>query len=278
MVAVSDTSVIYDIDVNYGPCQVSVMNNDADSQSFHLATVLAERVKAAARAPKRTRTRLGLLAATAAEMEIAGYHGLTTNGIVDRAGLARGTFYLYFANRAEAAFAVIRAFNALMRRKRPRGGKALPPFDAIYRMNLFYVDCYWRNAVLLAGKEALMRDKPEMARERDFLNHRWARAILRDLVQRTGASGSVGNDPSAVLAVRIVIAMADEILREAYIYRTPLLEPLTRDRDQFARVLSFVWYRAVFGCDPKGVEAPLPSIANLFETVSSAGYSAAPRR
>lgn len=254
------------------------MNDDADSQSFHLATVLAKRAKSAGGAPKRTRTRLGLLAATAAEMEIAGYYGLTIDGIVDRAGLARGTFYLYFANRAEAAFAVIRAFNALMRRARPRGGKSLPAFESIYRMNRFYVDCYWRNAVLLAGKEALMRDKPEMARERDFLNHRWARAILRDLVQRAGGGGSLGNDPSALLAVRIVIAMADEILREAYIYRTPLLGPLTEDREQFAKILSFVWYRSVFGCDPKGVEAPLPSTRLMFEQTSFAGYSTSPRR
>lgn len=236
------------------------MRETEEIHSFSLVDVLAERARSANRAPKRTRTRLALLAATAAELEEVGYHGLAIEGIVEKAGLARGTFYLYFANRAEAAYAVQRSFNALMRSTRPRGGKSLPPYEAIHRMNRFYVECTARNASLLAGKEQLMSDKPEIARHRDLLNHRWARSVLRDLADRSGAGTDMLTCPSALLAARMVIAMADEILREAFVYRAERLAPFRENTEEFAHILSVVWYRAIFGADPKGISVPLPTL------------------
>ncbi|GAB5470863.1 MAG: hypothetical protein Kilf2KO_38930 [Rhodospirillales bacterium] len=227
---------------------------------FHLASLLAERAQANRAAPKRVRTRLNLIAATAAEMEVAGYSRLTIDAVVERAGVARGTFYLYFANRGDAAIAVMRAFSAAMRQFRPRGGGRRSAEASIYRMNLFYVRCYARNAALLMGRELLMRDRPGLARARDFVNQRWAKAILRDLCWRADAPMSLLQDPGALLAVRAVIAMADELLREAYVHRSPNLNGMIDSDEQVAEALSFIWYRAVFGCQPPTLRALLPVI------------------
>ncbi len=234
------------------------MEIEDDVAHFHLVSLLQERAEQARSAPKRIRTRMSILAATAEEMESTGYGGLTIDAVVERAGVARGTFYLYFGNRADAAIAVMRSFQAAMHHYRPRGGRRRPAEESIYRMNLFYVRSYAKNATVLMGGEALMRDKPELALTRDFRNHRWARAILRDLCKRSDSPPSLLEDRGALLAVRTVIAMADELLRETYIFRSPYLAAVARSEEEVAEALTFVWYRAIFGCNPPGLPALLP--------------------
>jgi AcrR family transcriptional regulator len=234
---------------------------DLSVPSFHLPTALAERVPPPGTSRKRVRTRHLLLAATAFEMEEKGYEGLTIEGIVSRAQMARGTFYMYFTNRADAATAVKRAYDALMRQRRPRSSAPLSAAQSIYRMNRFYVACYARNARIRAGYEILMRERPELARSRDYINHRWAIVVLRDIGRRCGLPSTIRDDPKAILAVRAVIAMADELLRETYAFQSPQLSKYAGSEEDLAKVMTFVWYRALFGADPEGIPSCLPSIA-----------------
>jgi AcrR family transcriptional regulator len=232
---------------------------------FHLATVLTERSEQRRKIPKRTRTRYSILAATAREMEKVGYDGLTIDNIVDEARLARGTFYLYFTNRSDVAAAVIRTYRALVLARRPRGGRELKAYDAILRMNKYYVATYAWNAPLLAGIETLVRNRPDQACSRDFWNNRWGLAVLSDANRRSGA-GTGSCDKRGLLAVRAVLAMADEFLREAFVYKSPTLTRLINNQENnqendlevVAEVLSVVWYRSIYGSHPKGVEQILP--------------------
>lgn len=226
---------------------------------FHLASELSNRVDLARKHPKRTRTRYSLIAATAWELERSGYDGLTIEKIVQEARLARGTFYLYFPHRSDAAASVMSAYRALIRKRRPRGGRRLDGYEAILHMNRFYVSTYALNASLLSSVESLVRDRPEQARKRDFWNDRWARAVLEDVMRRTGWKPD-GNEARAVLAIRAVLAMADELLREAFVHRSPKLTQLAMNEETVAEVLSILWHRAVYGRDPFSANKVLPVI------------------
>lgn len=219
-----------------------------------VATILKQRSLQSAGVSKRVRTRRRLLAATTRVMEQSGYEGLTIDAIVHEAGVARGTFYLYFSDKSDAALAVIRVFSALMRIYRPRGGSALPAIQSIYNTNLFYSLSYAANSRLLAGRESLMRDRPDLVRRRDAVNVWWTHAVLRDLCRRTDAPSTLLTDPQARLTIRAVISMADEFLREIYVYKSPALVKLAPTPHHTALALSQVWHRAIFGCDPEGWE------------------------
>ena len=58
--------------------------------------------------------------------------------------------------------AVRRFFDAAMRRFRPRGGGRLPAFEAILRMNRFYVASYAANAELLRRSSCCSTRGPNM--------------------------------------------------------------------------------------------------------------------
>lgn len=222
-----------------------------EASVFHLPSILEQRAKEARRLPKRLRTRHSLIAATAAQMEVHGYDSLTIEGIIEAAGVARGTFYLHFRNRSEAALAVRRSFIAMMRQRRPRGASTLTAFDAIYLMNVFYIKCYKANATLLAGQEALMHERPELSVSRDYRNHTWAWLILRDFASRTGRPYTEVMRPDMIFAVRATIGMADETLREIFVHRSPRFSELISDDLEMARILSVLWFRCIYGRDPE---------------------------
>lgn len=222
-------------------------------EPFHLVTLLRERNDRRSRKSKRARTRNALIAATAQQMEQHGYAGLTIDGIVDEARLARGTFYLYFSNRSEAAFAVRRKFSAIMRARRPRRTREKTRYEVLLALNLFYIKTYRLNARLLAGREALTHDLPKAAGLRDFANHRWARVILRDIIRSKMIDATMEEDRRSLLAVRTAIAMSDELLREALIYDSPTMKELSSDDYTLAEVMSIIWYRTIYAQHPPGV-------------------------
>jgi len=211
--------------------------------------------------PKRARTRAKILAVTAQEMERVGYEGLTVNGIIEKACIARGTFYLYYANRTEVAQAVFRRYSVFLRYARPRTTRDQTEFESIHNYNFYYVAFYAANAKLLAGREALMRDVPKVASHRDWVNARWSNIVLRNICKKSKHQLLSTEDPTSILLIRSATAMVDELLREIYVYKSPSLNNLISDNKQLANLVTLVWYRTIFGVTPREL-TPAPNGTN----------------
>jgi hypothetical protein len=101
-------------------------------------------------------------------------------------------------------------------------------------------------------------------RDRDALNHQWSITVLRDLEKRCGGGTEAAPRPLKLMLVRTVVAMVDELLRELYVYRSPHLVENAGDHDQVAELISFTWYRALYGGNPPEDElattAPLTAV------------------
>jgi AcrR family transcriptional regulator len=220
------------------------------TNGFRLVDVLIDRAGRMDHRPKRARTLAAIIASTAQEMERSGIDGLTVAKIAAAAGLAHGTFYLYFENRIEAAMAVRRFYDAAMRRFRPRESGRLPAFEAILRMNRFYIGSYAANADLLRALQLLLYTRPEYALWRDRINHAWSRAILHDLARRLPNATVEHSRTTQTLLIRSAISMVDETLREIYVHRSPSLSGSFASDDDVARFISLSWYRILYGFDP----------------------------
>ncbi len=199
---------------------------------------------------KRYRTRAKILMATALEMERVGYENMTVESIVDTVDMARGTFYLYFENRAEAAKAVIRRYEALRRKIRPRKSTAPTIYEKILDYNLYYIGVYARNARLLAGREMLKRELPELNLRRDQLDDRWARVVMRDLHTRNCITSEDLKNPATILMIRAALSMADDLLREIFVYKSPSMAAFVADEKLVAEAISLAWYRILYGKTP----------------------------
>jgi len=219
-------------------------------ESFSLTEFLVHHSNNVKGKRKRYRTRAKILMATALEMERVGFENMTVEGIVKTVDMARGTFYLYFENRAEAAKAVIRRYEALRRRIRPRNSTAPSIYEKILEYNLYYIGVYVRNAGLLAGREMLMREAPELNLRRDQMDDRWARVVMRDLHMRNCITSEDLENPATRLMVRATISMVDELLRETFVYKSPSMAAFTADEELVAEAISLAWYRILYGKTP----------------------------
>lgn len=209
----------------------------APAEPFDFIEVLAQRADAMRRRPKRARTRARLVACAAREIATKGYEGLTIDGICAAAGMARGTFYLYYAHRSEIAVAVFRMFWTLVYRRRPRlRGRSLA--DRIRVTNVFYLAVYSRNAPFLAMQPSLCRERADFAQWHDQMNHRWSLVIAANM------PGDIPRDEK-ILRARALVAMADDLLSNIFTARTPSLRQWANQPDRLAECLTHLWTRIV---------------------------------
>lgn len=217
--------------------EIAAADSRPEDAAFDFVELLARRAEAMRGRPKRVRTRARILAAAAQELATRGYEGLTVEAVCAGADMARGTFYLYYADRSKVAVAVYRMFWTAVYQLRPRlRGRSLD--ERIRITNAFYLALYARNAAFLAGQASLARDRPDFALWHDQLNHRWS------LVVAANMPGDLPRDEK-ILRARALTAMADELLSNIFTARTPSLRQWANHPERLADCLTAIWTRVV---------------------------------
>ncbi len=225
---------------------VPAPDDDFESEGFSVADILEERAIVMRKRRKRVRTRAALIAAAARELERAGFDALTVEGISDAAGMARGTFYLYYSSRSAIASVVMKFYWALVRIHRPRGGFRLSLRESIHRMNNFSAHLAMRNARLLSGRETLMLKNPAIANRLKSINRTWAARIVDNVIARGDTANSMQDREFLLLKARAVINMSDALLRDIYRnYQDSDVEPAV-DIELVVKVMDDLWYRSLY--------------------------------
>ena len=217
--------------------QITAAESLPEAAAFDFVELLAARAEMTRGRPKRARTRAKILAAAARELASKGYEGLTVEAVCAGADMARGTFYLYYADRSKVAAAVYRMFWTTVYKLRPRlRGRSLD--ERIGVTNSFYLALYACNASFLAGQASLARERPEFALWHDRMNHRWSLIIAANM------PGNLPGDEK-VLRARALVAMADELLSNIFTARTPSLRHWANHPERLADCLTAIWTRVV---------------------------------
>lgn len=212
---------------------------DATFQPLDFQALLDARAENMRRRPKRARTRARIIASVARQLANHGYDGLTVERICEDAGMARGTFYLYFDHRSDAAVAVFRLYWSLLRKFRPRM-RQRGLTQKVRQMNLFYLSSYAKNAALLANQDRLARERPDFSLDRDRLNHRWSLVIAANM------RGDMEHG-TKVFRARALIAMVDDLLRDIFTYGSPSMAHWADDPTLVADHLSELWILVLTG-------------------------------
>ena len=222
--------------------EITAAETGPDAAAFAFVEFMTRRAELMRGRPKRVRTRARLLAATAAELAAKGYEGLTVEGICAAADMARGTFYLYYADRAKIAVTVYRMFWTAVYELRPRlRGRSLD--ERIRVTNMFYLALYARNAAFLAGQASLVRERPDFALWHDQMNHRWSQVVAANM------PGDLPRDEK-ILRARALTAMADELLSNIFTARTPSLRHWADYPERLADCLTAIWTQVA--TEPRG--------------------------
>lgn len=196
-------------------------------------------------ATKGDRTRHRLCISAAARLEDQGFAELKVADVATGAGVALGTFYVYFNDKVDIAVAVITAFIEKLYEEVRLFVRGTDDYEAIYLSNLFFVRAYSTNPGLMRCVVQLQSQEPRFREIWQPIHRRWIETVARSIRRR--APQAVSKDEQA-----LQIAVALEGMVFNYIYNSVVTREWDGDPkpETMAELLSVIWYRGIYGHDP----------------------------
>lgn len=215
---------------------------------------------------KGQRTRERLRIATAKVLAEKGYHGLRVTDVTEAAGVAEGSFYVYFKDKTDAALDVLTSlledFYALHLNAPAETDSA---FEAIRVANRRWLQLCRANPGLIRCVLQLGDEIPEFSRLVHRTNRDWYSRVASSVVRRYPA-GAVAYE-AALLAAYLLGAMMDEVTRKLIVYPDESLLELLGKLGETDEVLvdaaSVLWMRCLYPGALSEAELPGSAAAQL---------------
>lgn len=210
---------------------------------------------------KGARTRELLKIVAARELAAAGYHDLRLKDITEAAGVAEGTIFSYFKDRAAVIDTVMQCFledflRVHLSRDRPADSPPSPegPFAQVRAgMRRWFAVCQ-ENRGMMRCMMQMADDEPGFAVRVQQFNERWSRQI----------STEIQPDPAkidrwpALIMTYVMKFMVNELVRKLFIYPDEIflrkLEEVGGDHNLVADAASIVWMRVLHPASPLPTE------------------------
>jgi AcrR family transcriptional regulator len=218
-------------------------------QAEKYADQLAKGLTSLSFASKGDRTKYRLKIAGAYALEEMGYQDVKISDICSYADVALGTFYVYYRDKNEIAFEVVLDFVEYLYDRVREVGRGTSEFGAILNTNRFFVAAYRVNAGLMRCHLQLQSQSPEFRQLWRPRHQAWIESIARSISRRGAYKEDMPG--SAVAVAHALEGMVFNYLYSVIVSGEPLFdqEKLSSDEDT-ARMLSILWYRAVYRKDP----------------------------
>jgi AcrR family transcriptional regulator len=194
--------------------------------------------------PKRERTRCMVMARIAGLLLTDPGRRPSIESVINDTGLSRGTFYNYFDDIDVAVEAVLVAFfRALWSPPTARRTKEVraEEVDAVYAANLWYCQAYETNAGLFAAFSHVSAYTPSLVRMREEMNAIWVDRVIESVSRAKSVKFNAALRRDFRGALRLLIAMSIEALRERHIHQDRLLTSSYRNAHELATGLTNVW-------------------------------------
>jgi len=190
--------------------------------------------------PRALKTRDSLLNAAAELFSEQGYLDTTVGQIAERAGVALGTFYQYFRDRADIITTLVRTVVVdvlkVDRRWDPSRGRA-----GLRRAITPFIRTYAATANFQYVWEEVTHIQPDMAELRRETSRMFTDGIERSL-REGAAAGLVRDDLDPAAAARALAAMVDRYCYLTYVFDPPETKP---SPDETAELLTTLWADAL---------------------------------
>ena len=245
----------------------SISKKPAKSEPTSFVDALALRFEESPPARKGERTRERIKLATARMLERLGYHAMRVLDITQEAGIADGSFYVYFKDKSEAALAVLSEFIEFIPPGATVGSVSRTAFETIRETNCRFIRLARANAGLMRCMLQVVDEHPDYSELVQKVNRDWYLRVSRSVI-RHYPEGAVDEDAMLLMCYALG-SMMDELIRRLVIYPDPNLLKLTERTaptdKALADALSIIWHRALYPCGetPKGLRGAAAKLAQL---------------
>ena len=190
---------------------------------------------------KGERTRTGLLIAAARFLAAQPMDRLTVAAICKSAGVAHGTFYLYFPDRHGLVGALLGAFVDRVQARMQAASRL--PGDPARNTTAAYMRLFEQEPglmkCLVVGGDAF----PEARAAFQRLNRDWAETVVR--AQRRRDPGHARPEAELMRRAYALGGMVDQYLHALHIAADPRIVALSKDRAAVLETLTDIWRKGM---------------------------------
>lgn len=188
---------------------------------------------------KGERTRTDLLIAGARFLACNPLDRLTVAGICKLAGVAHGTFYVYFSDRNALVGALLSAFAGYVQVTMHEAARIAG--DGVRNTTAAYISLFENNAGLMKSLVVGVDAFPEARAAFQHLNHEWAQAVVRSARRR----GDPRSTEDLMRRAYALGGMVDQYLTALFVMGDPMLTSLSEDREAVLEMLTELWKRGM---------------------------------
>jgi AcrR family transcriptional regulator len=185
--------------------------------------------------------RLGLLHAAAEILQHGGYHDLRIADVIERAGVARGTFYIYFRDKSDIVLSVLADFRQTLMTTANLDLRGQSWEQRIYTVNLQFALLHEHNAGLMQAFRQLVDEAEDFRTLRHQTERAWARRQYAAWSRRFGRPATPQASEALYRRLHAMRAMTEHLCMQIYIERMPELVDLYPTAQDVARVCSDIW-------------------------------------
>ncbi|RKS94265.1 TetR/AcrR family transcriptional regulator [Sphingosinicella microcystinivorans] len=245
------------------------MQPRTDDLSF--TKYLERRLQEAPPPRKSQRTRERLKIAAAQLLASRGYHEISSGAVSAEAGLAEGSFYIYFKDKVDVTRTVLDEFadNFVGPHLAASAKPAASAFEAIRNSNRLWIDLAFDNPGLFRCLLQFADEDSAFGAKMQRRNFEWHIRIARSTWHNNSSEESI-------LLVYLLGGMVDDLIRKLVVYLDKQLQQflvdLRIDRDGLVDVVSLVWLKILHPYEtfPSDISEKSQRIAELL--------TAAPRK
>lgn len=190
---------------------------------------------------KGERTRRELMVTCAKFLATEPFDRLTVSGLCNAAGIAHGTFYVYFDNLnailAEVLGQFVDYIQSQMRLAARQGT------DPVRDTTAAYYSLFKTHAGLMKCLVMGMNAFPEARAAFQRLNNEWATTIVRSLDRQTPRQQST--DAEMLRRAYALGGMVDQYLTALFVSEDPWIAEISQDHDAVIATLTDIWMKGM---------------------------------
>lgn len=194
--------------------------------------------------PKGERTRATIQSALCHCLENSSPTVLTVANICDEAGLAHGTFYIYFSDRNELIGDVVLRFIAFIQKKM-RAASHQQPANAARAATSAYVFLFESNRGLMKCLLNHLDGLPEARTAFQTLNREWLESVVASIVRQWSRKGHKIDYDELMRRAYALGGMTDQYLSSLLLSNDPNVQAISRDRMEVINTLTLLWQRGM---------------------------------
>ncbi len=220
-------------------------NSPDTPMAFRYVDHLADRIEADTSLSKGEQRKTKLLLAAAEILQDGAYHNMRIADVIKRAGVARGTFYIYFEDKSDIALQVLTDFRATMFNVPRVNFSGKDWRTRIYLANLYFAEVHQMNDGLLRAFYQFVDEADDFRKMRHVKEREWVDRLYHAYARVFGPAETNEDRANVLRRLHALRVMIEGLCMQVYVESMSEMVALFPTPQKLAETATDLWIDAL---------------------------------